>query len=508
MASKRWRQPETPRRAARSTPSSWLPLSSELAQETSVIGRDRALAQLNSDLALVSGTGSRTVVVEGEAGIGKTTLLAGFARSVHAQSVNRGAATVLYGRCPPDPAPLEPFRSLFEYVVEHLPADVLEAHTAHSGPRLGRMLPRRSDDLDPDGMTDIDDATERHLLFDAAGDLLRRIGATNPVVVLLDDLQWAEPTALGLLRHLGRQLVDAPILWVLSVRDTDQHRGSQLSAALADLERRPSRRIALPGLSDADLAELAASLVPVDDGAIDDTVTTRLREATAGNPLYAIHLVRHWADSGHLAPRDGSEAIEPDADERAAEGVPASLRNLLWSRVTMLGDDVVEVLSAAAVLGTEFTEDAVIAMVDIPERAAMNALDVAERARLLVNLGPSAETMRFVHALVAGAVYSELPGRRRRRLHAAAARALELRSDHLAPQLTVQLAAPLRGRRPARRSVALGQDRGRRGHRFVVTGRSGPLVPDRARPRSGPRDRRLRAGRSPRPPRARPAPGQ
>lgn len=114
--------------------------------------------------------------------------------------------------------------------------------------------------------------------------MLRRIAAVSPVVVLLDDMQWAEPTALGLLRHLGRLLVDAPILWVLGVRDTDERRPLPLRSALADLERRPSRRIALRGLGDNELAELAASLGTIDDGAIAAPVATRLREATARSP--------------------------------------------------------------------------------------------------------------------------------------------------------------------------------------------------------------------------------
>ena len=165
-------------------------------------------------------------------------------------------------------------------------------------------------------------------------------------------------------------------------------------------------------------------------------VSARLREQTAGNPLYATQLVRHWAESGRLVLGAGVEL----AGDEPGEDVPANLRDLLWSRVTALGNDVLEVLSAAAVLGTEFAEDAVIDMAGIPEREAMDALDLAERARLVVDVGPPAGTMRFVHALVAAAVYAELPGRRRRRLHARAAQLLEKRSGASATDLAAQLA--------------------------------------------------------------------
>jgi DNA-binding SARP family transcriptional activator len=405
----------------------WLPVASDLARGPRLIGRGRELARLASDLALVSGAGSRTVIVEGEAGIGKTTLLGAFARTVH----DSGSAAVLYGRSQRPAVPLEPFRSPLEHLVEHLPVDVLRAHASRCGGHLARIAPRLAGRVDTPDTTVSDDATERHVLFEAVADVLRRVGEIGPLVVLLDDLQWAEPTALDLLRHLGRALADAPVLWVLSARDTDERRPTVLRTAIADLERRPSRRMPLSGLNDDELADLAASLMTVDGGAVTSGVSARLRGETAGNPLYAAQLVRHWAESGRLILDAGVKLV----DDELGDEVPAGLRNLLWSRVRALGNDVLEVLSTAAVLGTEFDEDAVIDMVEISERAAMDALDVAERARLVVDVGPPEGTMRFVHVLVANAVYSELPGRRRRRLHAQAVRVLEQRDDPPATQL-------------------------------------------------------------------------
>ena len=414
-------------------PARWLPLSADLAWEPRLIGRGRELARMASDLALVSGTGARMVILEGEAGIGKTTLLGGFARAVR----DSGSAVVLYGSCQDGPAaPLEPFRSLLEHLIEHIPADVLRAHISRCGGQLARIAPRLADRVDVPGTVVSDDATERHLMFEAVADVLRRVAAISSVVVLLDDLQWAEPTALDLLRHLGRALADAPVLWALSACDTDERRPAALAMVFADFERRPSRRMLLSGLGDHELADLTASLVAVDQAAVTLALSARLSEQTAGNPLYATQLVRHWAESGRLVLGARVEL----AGGESAEEVPASLRDLLWSRVTALGNDVLEVLSAASVLGTEFAEDAVLGMVEIGERDAMDALDLAERARLVVDVGPQAAAMRFVHALVAGTVYSELPGRRRRRLHARAAEVLEQRSGPPAGDLTAELA--------------------------------------------------------------------
>ena len=150
-------------------------------------------------------------------------------------------------------------------------------------------------------------------------------------------------------------------------------------------------------------------------------VPARLRNQTAGNPLYATQLARHWAESGRLT----LAAAEVDfADPAARDEVPANLRNLLWSRVSSLGDEVIEVLSAAAVLGTRFAVDAVIDLAGISEGDALDALDAAEAAGLLADVPARAGTLRFVHVLVARAVYAGLPRGRRRRLHAQAAEVL------------------------------------------------------------------------------------
>ena len=145
---------------------------------------------------------------------------------------------------------------------------------------------------------------------------------------------------MQLLRHLGRALVNVPVLLVLSARDTDERRSSELRAVLADLECRPGRRILLAGFDD-ELAELTASLLAVNAAAVTSAVSARLRDQTAGNPLYATQLVRHWAESGYLAL--AATKVE-FADGTTGDEVTANLRNLLWSRVSSLGDQVVEVL--------------------------------------------------------------------------------------------------------------------------------------------------------------------
>jgi len=109
-----------------------------------------------------------------------------------------------------------------------------------------------------------DGEIEQFHLFEAVADLVRRAASAQPVVLVLDDLHWAETTALLLLRHLVRALVDAPVLVVISTRGAGDRLPPDLRAALADIDGVPTRRIELPGLDQPELLDLAASLLGVD----------------------------------------------------------------------------------------------------------------------------------------------------------------------------------------------------------------------------------------------------
>lgn len=144
--------------------------------------------------------------------------------------------------------PLEPFRSPLEHLVEHVPVAVLRAHASRFGGHPARIAPRLTGRVDIPATVVSDDATERHLAVRGRGRCVQAASRDQPCG---DDLQRAEPTALHPLRHLGRA-VDAPVLWVLTARDTDERRSIVLRTVAADLERRPSRRMLLFGFDNED----------------------------------------------------------------------------------------------------------------------------------------------------------------------------------------------------------------------------------------------------------------
>ena len=148
--------------------------------------------------------------------------------------------------------PLEPFREAIGPVVEHAPDAVLRAHGQQCGgellpvaPRLARRmwLPRPLDGGGPE---------RRHVLFEAVADLLGRVADAVPVILVLDDLHWAEPSTLRLVRHLSRSLVDVPLLLVASFRRAGCGRIGQLRSTLAELDRSGARRVPLDGLEGSD----------------------------------------------------------------------------------------------------------------------------------------------------------------------------------------------------------------------------------------------------------------
>lgn len=444
--------PERPRPSPTHRPPVEVPLPGHLVEGPALIGRQREMTWLESDLVAARSGSMRTALLSGEAGIGKTTLLAAFARAQHRQAGN----VVAFGRCAEGAAvPLEPFLTLLARLVEHAPLAVLQEHCERCGGELLRVAPRLADRLWAPPPVAADDATERHLLFEAAADLLRRVASSGSLTLILDDLHWAEPTALLLLRHLGRALADAPVLLVASYRATAPDLTADLRSAIVDLERGRCRRLTLTGFDDAELARLLRAVT----GAYAEPgveVLAQLHEETAGNPLYAAQLVRHLWESNVLSIAADEFRFVGDLRHDA---LPQTVLDVIWSRVHALGRPVTEVLRSAAVLGADFADDVLVPMTELSDSDVAGALELATRANLLVETGDALRPLRFTHALVNHALQSDLSPGERRRLHQRAAQVLR-RTEHLRPDMVVALA----------RHTALAGDLAAAQHWAVVAG--------------------------------------
>ena len=394
-----------------------VPLPGTLRVAPRSVGRYRELATLSHELGLARRGRLRSVVLSGEAGIGKTTVLATFARAHEGSD----RTTMLYGRCEDGcDVPLQPLRTVVESIVEHAPTPLLRAHCERYGGELRRVAPQLAGRLWVPPPITADDTIERHQLFAAITDLLRRMTAKGAVVLLLDDVHWAEPTSLLLLRHLATELSDAPVLLVVSYRDVGVTISEELRAMLTDLDCGQAARLRLHGLEDDGLSAVISAAAGVDVPPCDDLLVA-MRDQTAGNPLYASHLSRHLAEIGVLAVDGGTLRTTTSLDDT---GVPDNLVEVVRTRVLSLGPVAQSVLRSASVLGVEFDQRVLLAMCDLADDDLADVLDAAVDAGLLVAGDRTSCSMRFTHALVARALSAELGVPGRRRLHERAANAL------------------------------------------------------------------------------------
>jgi DNA-binding SARP family transcriptional activator len=369
------------------------PLPSPLGRPGRFVGRDEALGRLAAAWGDARTGALRIACIAGEPGIGKTRLAAELASRVHGSG-----ALVLYGRSDEEAlVPHQPFVEALERMLRALPPQEREDLIGPGRADLARLLPA----LDaPDAPAAAEGDTARYRAFEAARALVEAAAARRPALLVLDDLHWADPPTLRLLRHLGRMVERAPVLVVATYRDTEVDRGHPLAAALADLRRdHPVVTIRLEGLSGEEAAELLGG---------DPALAAALRERTGGNPLFLEEVSRHLSESG-----DGG-------------ALPPGVKEVIGRRLDRLGDEAVEVLTTAALAGGD---------IDLPlleelhgADRALTAVERAEAAGVLVERRAGGR-QALAHALVAEALQDDASAARRARVHARIAAALERRPE-------------------------------------------------------------------------------
>jgi class 3 adenylate cyclase len=363
----------------------------------------------------------RLALISGEAGVGKTRLSTQLALQVREEG-----ATVLYGRSDEDlGVPYQPWSQALGYLVKEAPQRVLVAHVEHHGGDLARLIPALRDrlpDLSPPRESDPE--TERYLLYAAVTALLEGAGEAEPLLLILDDLHWADAPTLSLLRHVATASASMRVMVLGIYRDSDLSRDHPLTALLADLHRdQGGERMKLIGLESEDLLALMEAAVgqQLDEEGL--ALAVEITRETAGNPFFAVELLRHLAESGAILQQDdGRWRLVGDL---ADLGLPQSVREVIGRRVERLGSNARTALSAAAVIGRDFDLDLLVAIVELPEARLLDLLDEAVAASLLRESSGRAGRFTFTHALVEHTLYEDLGRARRAQLHKRIAEALE-----------------------------------------------------------------------------------
>ena len=364
-----------------------------------LVGRGDEFAELEATWDAVADGHLRLCLVTGEAGIGKSRLIAELAQEVAATG-----APVLYGACVESPRPpYGPF-------VDAISLDLRGLDPVAAGRRLGtaagelsRIVPELRDRFGTAAhVSGESPAGEQMRLFGAVGDYLQHTAQSRALVVI-EDIHWAASGTLAMLAHIVRTAAGS-ILLVVSSRDVAPDMTSALSTFLSDLGRHPAvRRIGLRGLTEPDVEALLRATAG--RAALDVARTARmLHGATGGSPLFLREVVREL-------PADGLLRTVP---------VSATVRDHVASRFERLSNADAATLDAAAVLGADFEARACAQVLNQPMPDVLDALDRAAALGIVVAVPGAAGRFAFTHALLREVRYEAIPAGRRMQLHHAA----------------------------------------------------------------------------------------
>jgi hypothetical protein len=340
------------------------------------VGREEALQRLVDASAVAAGGRGQVVLVTGEPGIGKTGLLRRFAELAD--------VPVVWGASPEHVAapPLWPWEQALRAVRARFPQRPVPGLVAE-------LLSGHSPELSE--------------VYDVAGAALRRFEAIGqyltaddlpPMVVVLDDLHWADLASLRLLAHLADTITASRLLLVASCR---LHESAALTSTVAALARAEAGRIELTGL---DTEETQALVGAVAGREVSKHTAEGLCARTEGNPFFLRKLVGLLVSEHHL-------------DQPDTAPVPLAVQEIILRRIARLPEATAAVLSVAAVAGRLFDVEVVAEAASVQVEAALEAIDTAAAAGLVVENEQPLGWFQFIHALVAETLYAAI-GRLRR----------------------------------------------------------------------------------------------
>ena len=382
------------------------------------VGRQAEQDKLAARLVDVSQGRGGLALIGGEPGVGKTRL----SEELLADARERGMLTFT-GHCYEEgTAPFTPFVEILEQMVRQIPADVLREALGDAAPDVVRLVPeihRVVDDIPPPA--ELTPEQQRRVLFNAVLDLFRRLGARQPVVLLLDDLHWADDTTLGLLQHVAPHLAGIRLLAVGTYRDVELDVGKPFGKAMAALVRqKQAERLRLRRLPQEAVAELLTALGGSEP---PRTLVQVIFHETEGNPFFVGEVFQHLSEEGKLFDEAGDWQTDVSIDEL---DVPEGVRLVIGRRLERLSEATPKLLTAAAVVGRRFDLKLVEALSDLDSDGFLDAIEEGETAKLISSEREGRETSCvFTHELIRSTLLGALSLPRRQRLHARVAETME-----------------------------------------------------------------------------------
>ncbi|CAM9819155.1 unnamed protein product, partial [Phaeothamnion confervicola] len=388
-----------------------MPRSLAIDRRFPMVGRNAVMDQVVNRWQAVSSGNVATLLVTGQAGMGKSTVVAHAAQLAHDDG-----ALVLAGICDGErPVPYQPFAMALGDAAldDEQVATAIGARTGPLAPLFPGSRAARSDEQVP---------AARFELFDAVSDLLHRLSTVQPVVLVLEDLHWATPPTLLLLRHVVQRLADARLFVLGTYRDEEIAGNAPLRDLLGEILSAPNAiRIELTALDDSDVASMIGSIVadlPAGGNATHvDGLARRLRDESNGNAFFVCELIDHLAAMGSLERLVVHGASADDLP------IPDTVRDVVGQRLGRLPGDAAELLTTAATVGLTFDLDLIAAVTDLPVGQALRQLEEMERAALINEIGVGRYS--FSHAIVRTTLLSRMSATRRALAHRNVATAIE-----------------------------------------------------------------------------------
>jgi DNA-binding SARP family transcriptional activator len=394
-------------------------------------GRRVELGQLD-ELWAAQEPGFKLALVEGDPGVGKSRLAGEFASRVHASGGN-----VLWGRCHEQSlVPYEPFVEVLRQYVGSLDDEDLAQVAHEAGAQFLSLAPdmaRRLGGAVLEPVAD-DPKARRYRLFESVAEVLSVAAGQRGLMMVLEDLHWADQSTILLLQHLARRAARGPVLMLGTLRGVEVQGGDPIAPLLATEEPGAATwTTQLMGLTAAETGEMVAELAP------DHDLQDRIFEETNGNPLFVVELVR---------------AVLEEGDEHR---LPSRVVEVIDRRLKRLAPDSETTLGSGAVLGRSFPLEIVARMTGLSSARLLDSVDELIEAGLVEEIPDHPGQVSFTHALIREVRYAQHSAARRRALHGAAAEAIEAidrddLDDHLG-ELAAHLEAAVLDRGSARSAV-------------------------------------------------------
>jgi transcriptional regulator with XRE-family HTH domain len=434
----------------------------ESAASAAFVDREEELGVLRDAWSSAKAGRRVLTLIGGEPGIGKTALTAELARQVHFDG-----GLVLYGRWDEHVlAPYQAFREALDDYARACPDGLLREDLAGLAEEIARLCPEPAHRVGASAAPAQAAAeAERFRLFESLDAWVRRIADRHPVLLVLDDLQWADQPSLFLLQHLMRARRSTPLLTVAMYRDIGPER-SELARALPSLSRDiDCRRLTLRGLEHHAVTTLLEDAVGRPFGERESVMVAQLEFETAGNPFFLLEMANHLSEVGAFD-RDVVRLGETPAE------IPQSIRDMIRSRLRRLPDSCAETLAIASLIGERFDVALLASAASLTDAATVDVLEEAARAGLIAEIDVAEiddepDCWRFSHSLTRRVTSEELSRGHRARLHQRIGETLESRPGVPPAELAHHFGAAA-SRGSAQKAVGYGRLAGQRALREVA----------------------------------------